>query len=304
MNHIRIVLTVVCVSYLWLANPLRGGEVPVQVVVDMDSATPGIQSSVQVSTCTTVVQDVAVYIIDPLGTRSFWWIGYAGGIDRGIACGHMPSDTNVGSVAGMAATIGTPVNPDNVSWVAHTPNLDPAFEGFEVQYIEGGSELPAVIPAQPGEPIFTVDITLDGAQPGDQFNFYLFDFISVWLSTIGQFGAFSTQGPTATLDTGGDAIPDGTDSTYGLDADTAVPVPPAAFLVDYRDGPANGGPAIVEVVPAPGDLDADGLIGASDLAILLGSWGACANCPADLNDDATVDAVDLALMLGSWGFCP
>ncbi len=276
---------------------------PVQVIVDMDSVAPGIQSAVQVSTCTTVVHDVAVYIIDPLGARSFWWIGYAGGIDRGIAFGHMPSDTNVGSVAGMVATIGTPVNLGNFSWIAQPPNLDPAFEGPEVQYVEGGSATPAVIPNQPSGPIFTVDITLDGAQPGDRFSFYLFDFISVWLGSGAQGGAFSTQGPVVTLDTGGDAVPDGTVSIYGVDADKAVPVPPAAFLVDYRDGPANGGPAVVEVVPAPGDLDADGLIGASDLAILLGSWGACDDCPADLNDNGLVDAFDLAMLLGAGGPC-
>ncbi len=280
------------------------GQVPVQVIVDMDSKTPGIQSSVAVTPCTTLVLGVAVYIIDPLEARSFWWIGYAGGIDRGIAFGHMPSDTNVGSVTDMAATIGTPANPGNYSWVAQAPALDPAFKGPELQYIEGGSPTPAVIPSEPSGPIFTVDLTVDGVHPGDQFNFYLFDFISVWPGTGGQGGAFSTQGAAVTLDTGGDAVPDGTDSIYGVDADTAVPVPPASFFVDYIDGPPNSGPAVIEVVPAIGDLDSDGTVGAFDLAIVLGSWGPCEGCPADFNGDAVVNAADLAQLLGAWGMCP
>ena len=56
--------------------------------------------------------------------------------------------------------------------------------------------------------------------------------------------------------------------------------------------------------PCPADLDGDGTVGASDLAMLLGSWGACAGCPADLDGDGTVGAADLAQLLGSWGSCP
>ena len=50
------------------------------------------------------------------------------------------------------------------------------------------------------------------------------------------------------------------------------------------------------------DFNADGMINASDLALLLGNWGACDGCcPTDLNQNATTDAADLALLLGSWG---
>ncbi len=44
--------------------------------------------------------------------------------------------------------------------------------------------------------------------------------------------------------------------------------------------------------------------GASDLLILLVSWGPCANCkdcPADLNGDCTVGTGDLILLLVNWG---
>lgn len=53
--------------------------------------------------------------------------------------------------------------------------------------------------------------------------------------------------------------------------------------------------------PCPADLDVDGLVGASDLASLLGDWGG--DGPSDLTGDGVVGADDLASMLGSWGPC-
>lgn len=52
-----------------------------------------------------------------------------------------------------------------------------------------------------------------------------------------------------------------------------------------------------------GDLDANATVGASDLMILLGSWGPCLNCPPDLDSDDDVDANDMALMISVWGAC-
>jgi hypothetical protein len=48
-----------------------------------------------------------------------------------------------------------------------------------------------------------------------------------------------------------------------------------------------------------GDLDGDGSVGASDLAILLGAWGGPGD--ADLDGDGVVGASDLAVLLGLWG---
>ena len=56
--------------------------------------------------------------------------------------------------------------------------------------------------------------------------------------------------------------------------------------------------------PCPADQDDDGIVSASDLAQLLGSWGPCPGCPTDLNGDGVVEAFDLALLLGAWGPCP
>ncbi len=57
--------------------------------------------------------------------------------------------------------------------------------------------------------------------------------------------------------------------------------------------------------PCPWDLDGDGVVGAGDLAQMLGQWGAAGgNGPADFNMDGVVNAGDLAVMLGAWGACP
>ncbi len=62
-----------------------------------------------------------------------------------------------------------------------------------------------------------------------------------------------------------------------------------------------------EPIDCPADFNGDGTVGAADLAVLLGSWGACPqdeDCPADFNGDGLVGAADLAELLGDWGSCP
>lgn len=52
----------------------------------------------------------------------------------------------------------------------------------------------------------------------------------------------------------------------------------------------------------PCDLDGDGSVNASDLAILLGAWGRCGTerCDADLTTDGTVDEADLQMLFDAW----
>ncbi|MEY3143608.1 MAG: Leukotoxin [Planctomycetota bacterium] len=70
------------------------------------------------------------------------------------------------------------------------------------------------------------------------------------------------------------------------------------------DSPGAGNFGCEYTGPAcPADLDGDGTVGASDLATVLGSWGA-SKSPADLDGDGTVGASDLAAVLGAWGACP
>jgi Metallo-peptidase family M12/Reprolysin family propeptide len=53
--------------------------------------------------------------------------------------------------------------------------------------------------------------------------------------------------------------------------------------------------------PCPADLDNDGQVSGSDLAVLLGAWG---NPGGDLDGNGTTDGADLAALLGAWGPCP
>ncbi len=291
---------------LWLAvcGPVAatGGESVIQVILDLDAARPGFQSNLNVTPATTVVNGVAVYIVDPAGKNSLWGVGYLGGIDRGIALGHMPDNANSGTVESFEASLGAPIGPDNFAVVFGPPGLDPGFVGPEVQYVEGGAAAPAAIPVVPAAPIFTVDITLTGLEAGDVFDFYLLDLVVVWSEGIA--GAFSTQGHLS-LDSGGDAVADGTLTIHGVDPDPPLPVPNAAFLVDYIDGPTEGGPATITVLPL-GDLDGDGFVGILDFLDLLAAWGPCAapcppSCPADLDGDCSVGIIDLLTLLANWG---
>jgi hypothetical protein len=52
-----------------------------------------------------------------------------------------------------------------------------------------------------------------------------------------------------------------------------------------------------------GDLDDDGVVGASDLAILLSFWGNAATGVADLDGDGLTGATDLSILLSNWGDC-
>jgi hypothetical protein len=47
-----------------------------------------------------------------------------------------------------------------------------------------------------------------------------------------------------------------------------------------------------------GDLDGDGLVGQTDLAILLGGWGGAG--VGDLDGDGAIGSTDLAILLGAW----
>jgi hypothetical protein len=219
----------------------------VVVIVDMDPNEPGMQHEVWVGAAggPMVVEDIAIHIYDPLAQRSVWAIGYVGGIDRGIAFGHVPDNRNLGEVIELVPEARVPVNPGNMSIIWTDPALDKGFPGPEVQYIEAGAAGPSVIGPPPGDPVFMVDVVLDRAEAGDEYDFYLLDFVAVWAG--GGHGAFSTLAPLS-LDTGGDAVADSTRTLHGVDPDSGVAVPPAAFRVDLIDGGLPG-PARIILFP-------------------------------------------------------
>jgi hypothetical protein len=214
----------------------------------MDPATPGLQPILVVPPGTTEVRDLAVYVYDPVGGRSFVNIGYLGGIDRGIAFGHIPGSNARGTVTSLVGTPAFAAHPGNTGYTSTA--IFRAFAGPETQYIEIGAQTAAPIPASPDRPLFTVDLTMANAEEGDRFLFALCDIIAA--TGFGQGGIFTTS-PGTFWDTGGDAVPDNTPTTFGLDADQPVPVPPAAFYVDFIDGVS--GPAAIIVTSCYANCD-------------------------------------------------
>lgn len=276
------------------------------VAFDMDAQTPGRQHAVAALPGNGVV-NAAVSISDASESHPVFTIGYLGGLDRGIACGHMLSKKNHGEIVGFTATPGQAANPANAAYPFVAFNGAKAFSGPEVQYVEWGADQPAAIRAE-APPIFALRIEFRDALPCDTFDFYLADYVYIWRSYPGlpPAGAFSTTGLN-TLDTGGDAVPDGTVTTAGIDADPAVPVPPAAYLVDYIDGPPTGGPATIRIT-WPGDLDGDRTVQLADLATLLAHFGTTQGgtyADGDVNGDGAVTLDDLATLLAFFGQgCP
>jgi hypothetical protein len=83
------------------------------------------------------------------------------------------------------------------------------------------------------------------------------------------------------VDTDGDSVADCLD---------ACPYDPIVFVA--------GGCACL------GDLNFDGLVGASDMPMLLNEWGATGPSAADIDFDGIVGAADLSILLARWGACP
>ena len=92
--------------------------------------------------------------------------------------------------------------------------------------------------------------------------------------------------------------------------DMALPagIKPGSYSLEVTaNGIASLSRAFFVPNPAcPNDLDLDGAVNGSDLALLLAAWGGTGTSTGagDLDGDGTVGGGDLALLLGSWGICP
>jgi probable HAF family extracellular repeat protein len=86
----------------------------------------------------------------------------------------------------------------------------------------------------------------------------------------------------------------------GLELQLARAIDSEGRITGYARDSENDNVAVrlTPVKPALGDLDCDGSVNASDLAILLGGW----NLPGagDLDRDGAVGPPDLAILLGAW----
>jgi hypothetical protein len=97
---------------------------------------------------------------------------------------------------------------------------------------------------------------------------------------------------------------------FELYATDGVTLPSAPFFIVFNDGRSvsehDAAIAWVEsnLVETPSvcaaDLDADGSVGAADLALLLASWATPA---VDLDGDGDTGAADLSMLLAAWGAC-
>ncbi|MBL9121243.1 MAG: S8 family serine peptidase [Phycisphaerae bacterium] len=94
------------------------------------------------------------------------------------------------------------------------------------------------------------------------------------------------------------------DQTLWALASTAEPLngnnPQYEDLLGVGRISAGAAAALGPIQPKPGDIDLNGVVGASDIAVLLGAWGQCVGCAADLNHDGMVNAMDLSILLGLW----
>jgi len=106
---------------------------------------------------------------------------------------------------------------------------------------------------------------------------------------------------------------------YSVDAGTAVESIGGTLVLNGVVGQPDSGPMLVgttfeitggflaacatPIDLCPADFNGSSTVDAADLAILLSSWGPCAECGADISGDGIVSAPDLAELLSYWGPC-
>ncbi|MBL9118334.1 MAG: hypothetical protein JNL80_00285 [Phycisphaerae bacterium] len=113
-------------------------------------------------------------------------------------------------------------------------------------------------------------------------------------------GACESLSLLACDDDGGGCLPV-TSSTVVFDATCGE-----SYLIRVGGGQGTAGLTLTvfggpDCVNCPADLDGNGSVGAPDIALLLGAWGAPG--AADLDQNGIVSSPDLAILLGAWGPC-
>ncbi len=123
------------------------------------------------------------------------------------------------------------------------------------------------------------------------------------ISTSG--GAITWTGGTYATSVNGNALRFSTTYNFYFTASVG-PTKGESTLGLFKPGLAGAANSIViaTAVPAavstnPADINNDGAVNGTDLAILLGSWGTAGD--GDVNNDGTTDGADLAILLGAWG---
>ena len=126
--------------------------------------------------------------------------------------------------------------------------------------------------------------------------------LGVDFSEIGGFDVSGATGDAYAISTSNILGVLGTSLVYSIDLDTGAATLlgdvgiPLVNLLSVEAMTINPEPACL------GDLNQNGVVDATDLALLLGAWDTDADRP-DLDNDGTTGAADLAILLGAWGPC-
>ena len=125
------------------------------------------------------------------------------------------------------------------------------------------------------------------------------------VGTVGGSGFVNGGGNNwkSCLDCDGDGQPDLEELIFGAADCDGNGIPDSCDLSagSATDFNANG---ILDACECPADIVADGSVDGSDLATVLGAWGAAQpGSVADIVRDGQVNGADLALVLANWGLC-
>ena len=141
----------------------------------------------------------------------------------------------------------------------------------------------------------------------DTLRFEMFNYDGAGLS-LGVYAYLGEQNTNPSFIAGQRIGPDLRGPAY-VDAEFEMDLPPGETLDGWNAVAiwcvlinANFGSGSFVAPSCAADLDGDGAVSATDLATLLGAWGA-AGGPSDLSDDGVVNATDLGMLLGAWGPC-
>jgi len=236
----------------------------------------------------------------------------------------LPPDTPIDNLDGYDfATFSTDGNPDLEAAVYYSVSIetDTDFAAY-IFYLPAGWDAPPADPLDPG-PIYATREQL-GLTSGDDIDaLAVFDADSDAVFSPGDSVLLSLRGGSTNLNPGwlyhdgpgGAFLPNGgSEACVFLVYKDAAGVGWLSRLATYEQLGLGFGLADTYadvdalMLACPGDLDADGNVGLSDLAQLLSNYGIATGATyteGDLDDDGDVDLADLAGLLGVYGTtCP
>jgi len=120
-----------------------------------------------------------------------------------------------------------------------------------------------------------------------------------WNVEIGKDAVVWSNGSSFASNPDANALRWNTAYTFWFDS-TTPPAEGELSLGLFKNGETAATTGLVPagVPPIPGDLDGNGTVNGSDLALILAFWG---TDEGDITGDGTTDGADMSIVLGSWG---